>query len=336
MANPNIIVVTGGNSGLGYETVKALLESDKSYHVFLGARTSEKANSAVEKLQKECPESKNAVEALEVDLVSDESIEKAFEQVQANPGRIDTLINNAGATFDLEYLDGKVSLRECFNKAYDVNVAGTNVVTSTFMPLLLKSRDPRLIFVTGLSNITQASQKYFPTPPQPAGWPKKIDFETIGYRCSKSALNMMMLDWNHKLKADGVKVWSVGPGMLATNLGGKPELAEKLGLAHPSIGGKLLRSVVEGERDEDVGKIVVKDDYPNSGDTSRNNTYWSYTHLVKTICAASQGQSPGSTARVDLFELLSRKSSSLEEMTLPKRNLMSRHSELRMRMLYNP
>lgn len=27
---------------------------------------------------------------------------------------------------------------------------------------------------------------------------------------------MLMLDWNHKLKADGVKVWALGPGMLAT------------------------------------------------------------------------------------------------------------------------
>lgn len=57
------------------------------------------------------------------------------------------------------------------------------------MPLLLKSSDPRLIFVAGLANITLAAQKYFPTPPQPAGWPKKIHFETIGYRSSKVALN---------------------------------------------------------------------------------------------------------------------------------------------------
>ena len=71
------------------------------------------------------------------------------------------------------------------------------------MPLLLQSSDPRLIFVAGLANMTRAGEAYFPTPAQPAGWPKKIDFETIGYRCSKVALNMMMLDWNHKLKEVG-------------------------------------------------------------------------------------------------------------------------------------
>lgn len=127
------------------------------------------------------------------------------------------------------------------------------------MPLLLKSADPRLIFVTGLANMTQAAESYFPTPAQPAGWPKDIDFETIGYRCSKVALNMLMLDWNHKLNADGVKVWGVGPGFLVTDLGGLREKVVEMGGKHPRIGGKLLRSVVEGERDGDVGRIVNKD-----------------------------------------------------------------------------
>lgn len=155
-------------------------------------------------------------------------------------------------------MEGKISLRECFMKAYDVNVAGTNVVTWTFVPLLLQSASPRIIFVTGLSQITQASEEYFPTPPQPAGWPKNIGFETIGYRCSKCALNMLTVDWNHKLKADGVKVFCLAPGFLATNLGGKPELVKEMGAGHPSSGGQFIRDVVEGERDADTGKFIVR------------------------------------------------------------------------------
>ena len=129
----------------------------------------------------------------------------------------------------MEFVANKISLRDCFTKAYDVNVAGTHVMTWTFMPLLLKSADPHLIFVAGLSHITLASEAYFPTPPQPAGWPKKVDFETIAYRCSKTALNMMMLDWNHKLKEDGVKVWGVEPGLLATDLGNMREKVKEMG-----------------------------------------------------------------------------------------------------------
>ena len=165
-----------------------------------------------------------------------------------------------GASFDPAWLAGKMSLRDCFNKAYDVNVTGTHVLTYTFIPLLLASKSsPRLIFVAGLSGMTVAAKKYFPTPPQPAGWPKKIDFETIGYRCSKTSLNMLMLDWSFKLKEDGVMVWGVGPGFLTTDLGGVRELAVKMGTGHPSAGGRVLRSVVEGERDADVGKLINKD-----------------------------------------------------------------------------
>jgi hypothetical protein len=70
---------------------------------------------------------------------------------------------------------------------------------------------------------------------------------------------MLMLDWNHKLKEDGVKVWSVGPGALATNLGGMIEKAREMGFGPPSAGGVMLRSVVEGERDADTGKVIGKD-----------------------------------------------------------------------------
>lgn len=90
----------------------------------------------------------------------------------------------AGASSGHMFIQGQMSLRESFTTAYGINVAGNNVVTATFMSLLLKSADPRLIFVTGMSHMTRAAEMYFPTPPLP-----------------------VMLDWNHKLKA--VRVYSV-------------------------------------------------------------------------------------------------------------------------------
>lgn len=96
MATRKIVLVTGGNNGIGYEAVKAFLQSTKPYHVLMGSRSLDKAKLAIETLQQECPQSANIVEPVQVDLTSDESIEKAFEQVKASPGRIDTLINNAG------------------------------------------------------------------------------------------------------------------------------------------------------------------------------------------------------------------------------------------------
>jgi hypothetical protein len=57
-----------------------------------------------------------------------------------------------------------MSLRDCVNKAYDLNVSGTNIVTWTFIPLLLMSAELRLIFLAGLSQMTQAAEAYLPTP----------------------------------------------------------------------------------------------------------------------------------------------------------------------------
>ncbi|KAH9895399.1 hypothetical protein F4778DRAFT_794280 [Xylariomycetidae sp. FL2044] len=259
MASPQVVLITGGNNGIGYETVKAFLLDPKPYHIILGSRSVEKGKAAIETLRKECESSSNTVQLLHLELCSDDSIEKAYEEVQQGVGRLDVLINNAGASFQTEYELGKISLRDCYNKAYDVNVTGAHVLTHTLMPLLLKSQNPRLIFVAGLSRMSEAAEAYFPTPPQPKGWPKKVDFETISYRCSKTALNMLMLDYNHKLKEDGVKVWSVGPGFLLTGLGNvQPERLKAMGAGHPSIGANVIKSVVEGERDADVGKIVGK------------------------------------------------------------------------------
>jgi NAD(P)-dependent dehydrogenase (short-subunit alcohol dehydrogenase family) len=96
MSSRTIVLVTGGNNGIGFETVKALLESTKPYHILMGSRSLAKAQTAIETLKSEVPETSNTVEILQVDLTSDESIEKAFEQVKSKHGYLDVLINNAG------------------------------------------------------------------------------------------------------------------------------------------------------------------------------------------------------------------------------------------------
>lgn len=92
-----VVLVTGANNGIGYETVKAFLQSPSQYHVFLGSRSLEKGRAALEKVVAETSGTSNTVELLQIDIESDESIEKAFQVVQQSQGRLDTLINNAGS-----------------------------------------------------------------------------------------------------------------------------------------------------------------------------------------------------------------------------------------------
>lgn len=127
-------------------------------------------------------------------------------------------------------------------------------MTTTFLPLLVKSRDPRLLFLTsGLSSLAEASDLGDSKNAAPrSGVPEYFP----SYRASKTGLNMMMLDWHKALVNNNVKVWSVAPGFLATSLGGDTEYLKRLGAGDPSTGGEFVRKVIEGERDEDVGKVV--------------------------------------------------------------------------------
>jgi NAD(P)-dependent dehydrogenase (short-subunit alcohol dehydrogenase family) len=148
-----------------------------------------------------------------------------------------------------------------WNKSWDVNVSGTFVTTHTFVPLLLQSSDPRLIFITsGTSALAEhGNQALAVNKPPPAGWPKKA-LMIPAYRSSKSGLNMVMLEWSRILKEDGVKVVAISPGMLATGLGGVgPEALRAMGAVDPHIGADFIRDVVEGKRDNDLNKVVRKD-----------------------------------------------------------------------------
>lgn len=261
MADQIIILITGANTGLGLEIVKSLYAtSAKQYYIILGARSINKANEAIATVKQSqgSKDSGTTFEAIQIDLESDSSISAAYEHIQANHPRIDALVNNGGAAFDNELAAHRMTAREAWNKAYDVNVAGTQVMTTTFIPLLLKSSAPRLLFVTsGGSTLQGATDPNFPryTVP-PAGWPKPAAPSFISYRSSKTALNMLMIDWDRILRSDGVKVWCISPGLLATNLGGNAEALRKMGAEDPVVGGNFIRDVLEGKRDMDVGRVI--------------------------------------------------------------------------------
>lgn len=95
------------------------------------------------------------------------------------------------------------------------------------------------------------------------GWPKNNfdgkTFNVPAYRSSKTGMNMMMREWHRALHEDGVKVWCVSPGFLATGLGAGQEFNKGMGGGDPAAGANLVRSVLEGDRDEDVGKVVTRD-----------------------------------------------------------------------------
>lgn len=69
---------------------------------------------------------------------------------------------------------------------------------------------------------------------------------------------MMMREWYRIFKEDGVKVWSISPGFLYTKMGGDVERVKAMGAEDPVLGATFVKDVVEGARDEDVGKVVSR------------------------------------------------------------------------------
>ncbi|KAL0940012.1 (+)-neomenthol dehydrogenase [Colletotrichum truncatum] len=259
-----IVLITGANTGLGREVVKALLQSNVVYSILVGSRNLTNADNAIQSLTAEFPASKSVLHPLQVDIEDDKSINQAFQTVQEKFGRLDALVNNAvsikGGQFDQLAREGKMTVREVWNKTWNVNTAGTHIMTATFAPLLLESNDPRLLFITsGTSTLTGSENPAFPfNKPLAKGWPKVTTPQTNipAYRCSKTGMNMLMREWHRTLVEDGVKTWCISPGYLATGLGGSLETNKKQGALDPAIGAGLIRKVLEGARDEDTGKVV--------------------------------------------------------------------------------
>lgn len=91
-----IILITGANTGLGFETVRALCASDKPYHILLGGRSLAKAQQAAKDITAEFSSTSSEVAPIQVDIEDDSSIESAYQEVQSKYGKLDVLLNNAG------------------------------------------------------------------------------------------------------------------------------------------------------------------------------------------------------------------------------------------------
>jgi NAD(P)-dependent dehydrogenase (short-subunit alcohol dehydrogenase family) len=136
-------LVTGGNIGLGFETVKAL--ASKGAHVLLAARNEEKGKAAVAEIQKLVPNAH--VELLRLDLASQRSIRAAASEVGNKFSQLDLLINNAGimAMPEMKTEDG-------FESQFGVNHLGHWSLTGLLMDNLLAAEQARVVTVTSTAH----------------------------------------------------------------------------------------------------------------------------------------------------------------------------------------
>lgn len=97
----DVVLITGGNTGIGFQIARALLSSEHStatttYDVILAGLSLSKVQDAISSAAAEFPSSSSKLYPIQIDIEHDDSIQQAFEEVRHKFGRLDALVNNAG------------------------------------------------------------------------------------------------------------------------------------------------------------------------------------------------------------------------------------------------
>ena len=200
-----IAVVTGANSGLGLETVRALAR--KGAHVVLGCRSADKAGAAIDELSADGITA-DRLEFLPLDLASLDSIRQFAEAVGESHDRLDLLINNAGV-MALPYRQ----TADGFEMQLGTNHLGHFALTGRLLPLLDASEAARVVTVASLAH--RMGKIRFDDLQWEHGYRK-----WLAYGQSKLANLLFAFELQRKLEAGDKNILSVAahPGYSATNL----------------------------------------------------------------------------------------------------------------------
>ena len=220
------VLVTGGNSGLGYETVLQLTR--RGARVLMAARDRARGTAALERLAAEAPGSQ--AELAQIDLADLTSVERFAEGFLAGGQELDVLINNAGVMA----IPHRETTAQGYERQFGTNHLGHFALTGRLLPVLARRPGRRVVTVS--SNQHKRA--------------KGIDFDDLqgerGYRPwgayaqSKLANAMFVLELDRRLRAAGLDIVSAGahPGFAHTNLqvsgprsGGTSLVARGMGLA---------------------------------------------------------------------------------------------------------
>ncbi|KAL1685471.1 hypothetical protein GGG16DRAFT_129381 [Schizophyllum commune] len=188
-----VMLVTGGNSGIGKETVKALLQHNAK--VYIGARSPERAADAIKDLLKET--GKEAY-FLRIDLGDLKSVKAAAEEYQSKETQLHALFNNA-------YVAG-------YDCQFGTNVLGHFYLTKLLLPTLLSTAQASPSGDVRVVNTSSSGHSMVDT----------IDFNTLkdgGARRKLRHGNIVFANELARRYGDqGIVSTSLNPGNLSSNL----------------------------------------------------------------------------------------------------------------------
>ena len=200
-----LAIVTGGNSGLGFET--ALQLACAGAKVIIACRDTEKGDKAAKKIRSR--DATSDVEVGQLDLASLKSIGAFAKQLLEKGAKVDLLINNAG----IMAIPKRQLTEDGFEMQLGVNHLGHYALTGLLLPALLKTEAPRVVAVSSIAHYTgrmdfldlQSANHYAP-------W--------AAYGQSKLANLLFAFELQRRAAGAGLALKSVAahPGYSATNL----------------------------------------------------------------------------------------------------------------------
>ncbi len=138
-----VAVITGANTGLGYETALAL--ADHGARVVLAVRNLDKGKDAAARITAASPAADVALQ--ELDLTSLESVRAATAQLKSDHDRIDLLINNAGVMYT-----PKETTKDGFEMQFGTNHLGHFALTGLLLDRLLPVQGSRVVTVSSMGH----------------------------------------------------------------------------------------------------------------------------------------------------------------------------------------
>jgi NAD(P)-dependent dehydrogenase (short-subunit alcohol dehydrogenase family) len=139
-----VAIVTGANSGLGYDTAAVL--AGKGAHVVLAVRNLDKGNEAAERIRSASPDAEVTLQ--ELDLTSLDSVRKASDELRAAHPRIDLLINNAGVM----YVPQRETTKDGFEMQFGTNHLGHFAFTGQLLDNMLPVEGSRVVTVSSVGH----------------------------------------------------------------------------------------------------------------------------------------------------------------------------------------
>jgi NAD(P)-dependent dehydrogenase (short-subunit alcohol dehydrogenase family) len=201
-----IALVTGATRGLGLATAHALAtHSDHDVTVLVGARRLDDG----ERVAASLTSAGHRAEALELDVVDPASVRTAAHRVECAHGRLDVLVNNAGILPEAVTPAAEAVDLALFRRTFETNLFGAVGVLESFLPLLRRSDQPRIVNVS--STMGSLADQTDPESPYYA-------MVVPAYQASKAALNSVTIALAKQLAGTGMVATSVCPGFVRTGL----------------------------------------------------------------------------------------------------------------------